>query len=148
MNKRTWLPPLICIAVITAMSNAFISATAFKGTVGKTLPIRNGQEWFDGFWTHYWWVFVKGFHFLEFALLFFLVWRALRDRVDRAQAIWASVGIACAFAAMDEFHQSFISYRGGRWTDVLIDCSGVAVCAVLIAWNTRRNTCNPPHVGH
>ncbi|MCB8933223.1 MAG: VanZ family protein [Fimbriimonadaceae bacterium] len=133
MSKRAWIPPVLCAAVITAMSNAFISATSFKGAVGKRLPVPNGQQWFDEFWSHYWWLFVKGFHFLEFALLFFLLWGALRPRLGIAALL------AALFAMVDEYHQSFISFRGGRWTDVLIDWAGVATCAVLVAALARRH---------
>ena len=129
---------MIWAVAITAMSNAFISATAFKGAVGKSLPVPNGRQWFDSFWNDYWWVFVKGFHFLEFGLLFYLLWRAFPTRWSFGRALGLSMLLAGAFAMLDEFHQSFISYRGGRWTDVLIDWAGIATCALVVAWRSRR----------
>ena len=41
--------------------------------------------------------------------------------------------MAAAFAASDEFHQSFVSTRTATAHDVMIDCSG-AFAAVLLCW--------------
>ena len=71
----------------------------------------------------------KGAHMAEFGLLWWLWWRAL----PRRPYLWATV-IALAYAASDEFHQSFVSGRHGSPVDWLIDACGVAIAFAL----TRR----------
>ena len=50
--------------------------------------------------------------------------------------------LACiVFASSDEWHQIFVPDRGGRWTDVRVDGSGVLLAIVLVrVWErlTRR----------
>ena len=51
---------------------------------------------------------------------------------------FAAAGITLAYAATDEFHQSFVTGRNGTPADVLIDAVGVAIAAALYA--RRRST--------
>jgi VanZ family protein len=46
--------------------------------------------------------------------------------------------IAAVYAALDEFHQSYVASRTGSPWDVLIDCAG-ALAGVLIYWRMIRN---------
>jgi hypothetical protein len=85
---------------------------------------------FSSFWSDWWWVFVKGWHVTEFAVLFLLVARCTRPGL--------AVLLACTYAAADEWHQTIVPGRGGRLTDVLIDCGGVLVgCALLSIWRSQ-----------
>ena len=69
------------------------------------------------------WVVKKGAHVTEYAILGWLIQRARGQR----RAWWQSWLIAVAYAATDEFHQSFVPGRHARVTDVLIDAAGVAI---------------------
>jgi VanZ family protein len=79
-------------------------------------------------------------HFTEYAILAALLWRALRGTFT-----WLKIGaitistflIAAAFAASDEFHQSFVPTRTASARDVMIDCIG-ALVAVLLCWIFTR----------
>jgi VanZ family protein len=64
-------------------------------------------------------------HTAEFAVLAALLWRALRNEV-------AALVVAVAFAAGDEFHQSFVRGRHGSPVDVAIDGIGAAIGLVLV----------------
>ena len=72
-------------------------------------------------------------HLCEYAVLCLLFWWALpsRERAPRAaprpwrREIFALV-LAAAFAASDEYHQSFVLSRGASVEDVLIDTAGAA----------------------
>ena len=78
-------------------------------------------------------------HLTEYAILAALLSRAFRQtqlRLGRALAI--SVLIAAVYAALDEFHQSFVASRTGSPWDVLIDCAG-ALAGVWIYWRAIRN---------
>lgn len=73
----------------------------------------------------------KVIHALTFALLALLWWRALRQTLP-ATALPVAVAIALAYAALDEYHQSFVPGRIGSPIDVAIDALGVAGAAALV----------------
>ncbi len=96
----------------------------------------------------------KSLHFLAYAFLSILIFRALRNAWRNQQAIairtreyywqlrWAVIAMAGTLAAAvaDEIHQTFIPGRTGVWQDVVIDCSGALVFQVLLyLWGTSRN---------
>jgi MYXO-CTERM domain-containing protein len=72
-------------------------------------------------------------HMAEYGLLWWLWWRALGYRDALAAA-----AITVAYAATDEFHQSFVTGRHGTPVDVLIDAAGVALAALAVALHRRR----------
>lgn len=126
------------------MSNAWISSKSF--TRGASQAIQVTQVAFDRFWDSWWWVFVKGFHFGEFALLFWLLQARLPKAfplTNRESVSW-SLAIAAIFAAVDEFHQSFISFRGGRVSDVMIDIGGAVFAMMAILWRNSRVEAKTP----
>jgi VanZ family protein len=75
----------------------------------------------------------KGAHVTEYAILALLLYRALRRTAQKPStewcrncAYWAWM-LAFAYAASDEWHQSFVPSRGGSVHDVLIDACGAAL---------------------
>ena len=88
----------------------------------------------------------KGAHMTEYAILAALLWRARRQPVRGDTRPWhwseasLALGLAFAFAASDEFHQSFVPSREGRVGDVFIDSAGAAlgVGAVWLIGRWRR----------
>jgi len=66
-------------------------------------------------------------HFLEYALLSFLLTRALRGttKLSLKKNLFLSGIGAVIYAISDEYHQTFISGRTGRSTDIGIDSLGV-----------------------
>jgi VanZ family protein len=73
-------------------------------------------------------------HMAEYGLLWWLWCRALGFR----RPVLAAV-ITLAYAATDEFHQTFVHGRVGSPIDWLIDGAGVAVAwALTTAWARRR----------
>jgi len=73
-------------------------------------------------------------HMAAFGLLAILLWRALGlSGVRRAMVF--SLLLAIAYAATDEFHQSFTAGRNASGVDVTIDASGALIALVaLTAW--------------
>ena len=69
----------------------------------------------------------KGAHMTEYALLWFLWWRALGYGNPGP-----AIAIALLWAASDEYHQSFVDGRHGSPWDVAIDAVGVGL-GVLVA---------------
>jgi VanZ family protein len=103
-----WLPPLALMAVIFALSAQphLSSGLGLADLVGRKLV-----------------------HFLEYALLVFLWWRPLRTRISSRRAALAALLIASAYAATDEWHQSFVAGRHGTPVDWVIDSAGAGLAA-------------------
>ena len=72
-------------------------------------------------------------HMLEYGLLWFLWWRALR-----IEHPGPSIAITLLYAISDEFHQTFVDGRNGVWTDVMIDAAGVGIAGALVVWRLNR----------
>ena len=107
---------------------------------------RASMERFGVFWGISWFAIVKGWHFAEFAILTFLcvgVIKWWRGFVDNGSILGAMI-FCFAFAASDEFHQSFVPERFGTIQDVLIDSLGVCSAgSLMLIRQKRKNT----HVG-
>jgi len=81
-------------------------------------------------------------HFTEYAILAVLLWRALRGTftaIGKGTLTAGTFLVCAAFAASDEFHQSFVSTRTASLHDVMIDCIGAFV-AVLLCWIFARGS--------
>lgn len=93
------------------------------------------------------WIVRKFAHFASFAVLCVLAYycagslKHLPDRYIRPALI--SVPFCVVFAISDEFHQTFVDGRAGRFTDVLIDSAGVltgtAVATALLLLARKMN---------
>lgn len=110
-----WLAPLLLMAVIY-----FFSAQPDLST-GLGLIDLIGR---------------KMVHAAEYALLCFLWWRALRTRMELRYALTLALAISVGYAALDEYHQSFVHGRHASVVDVAIDSVGALAAAVGV-WRTR-----------
>lgn len=112
-----WLPPLALMALIFVFS-AQPSLDSGRGTIDLI-----GR---------------KVIHFLEYALLCALLWRALEPGLGARRAALTAFLICSAYAATDEFHQSFVDGRNGTPVDWLIDSAGAGVAAWRLRLGLRR----------
>ena len=71
-------------------------------------------------------------HVAGYAVLTYLWWWALVGRVRNPLALAAAISVA--YAATDEYHQTFVDGRHGTPVDWLIDSAGAAAAA---AWLSR-----------
>lgn len=78
-------------------------------------------------------------HLTEYAILAGFLYRALRQRREGVMpvAITAFV-IPAVYAALDEFHQSFVASRTASGWDVMIDCVGAFVGLAICSCFRRR----------
>jgi len=74
----------------------------------------------------------KAGHMFVFGVLAVLVWRALESSAVRHAMVWSWV-LTVAYAASDEFHQSFTAGRHPSPVDVGIDSFGALLFLVALA---------------
>lgn len=109
-----WLPPLAWMVVIFAFSSRHRLVVTHS-------PV-------------YDFVIFKFLHMLEYAILYFLLFRAfysLSSQVSRKAAA-TSFLIAVLYAASDEIHQTFVPTREGKLRDVFIDTLGITLMYIYI----------------
>ncbi len=93
----------------------------------------------------------KGGHVFGYGLLSILLFRAWRETLptigDRKWTFrWANIAVlgTALVASLDEWHQSFLPSRTGRWQDVVLDtCAGAGAQLLLLLywrWSTPRST--------
>ncbi len=80
-------------------------------------------------------------HMTEFAVLCLLLWRALAQHIghDRA-ALSLAAALALTYAASDEFHQTFVSGRAGKVTDVGYDLAGILIVLAFVLYRKKIAT--------
>ena len=129
---RYWLPALLWMSLIFGFSTQAGSTRHTSRIIGPLLRWINPNVT-DATINQVQYVIRKGAHMAEYAILAALLWRARRQPVrgDTRPWQWSEAGfalsLAIAFAASDEFHQSFVPSREGRVGDVFIDSAGAAL---------------------
>ena len=111
-----WVPPLVLMGVIFVFSAqpSLDTGLGLIDTIGRKLV-----------------------HFAEYALLCFLWWRPFSYSLPPRRAILLAFLVASAYAATDEFHQSFVDGRHGTPLDWAIDSAGAALAAHLLLRRQR-----------
>jgi len=132
---KYWLPIFVWMVFIFIGSTDLLSAAHTSRFIGPFL------RWFaldvsDATVAAIQLVVRKLAHLTEYAVLAVLLCRAFR--LYRAR-IFASVFIVAAlYAALDEFHQSFVASRTASPWDVLVDCLGALAGLALYSFFRNR----------
>jgi len=75
----------------------------------------------------------KTLHMIEYAILFFLVFRAFHSlRYSTELSSLLSVLWSVIFATTDEAHQLFVATRQGRIRDIFIDLAGIIIMYIVV----------------
>jgi VanZ family protein len=77
-------------------------------------------------------------HLTEYAILAALLYRAFRQH--RVRVFGIAFIIAAFYAALDEFHQSFVATRTASPWDVTIDCVGALIGLLLYCCLRNRSS--------
>lgn len=125
---KYWMPAIIWMALIFIGSTDVLSA---EHTSRFLVPF---LRWLD---PHISWAALNEIqtairklgHLMEYAILAALLWRGLRNGMQRPMSILFAIAlVACGiFAASDEFHQSFVASRTSSVHDVMIDICGALI---------------------
>ena len=141
MRPSSWLPPVLWMAVILALSSDSGSAENTGRWVAPALQ----------------WLFptasplqidaMHGFlrklgHMAEYAVLVALWARAFArgSRVDRLRGAGLAWAIAVVWAGIDEGYQTTVGSRTGSPVDVLIDAAGASLMAIPAGYGWRTTT--------
>ena len=81
-------------------------------------------------------------HMAEYGVLWWLWWRAFRFRRPLLAAV-----ITLAYAATDEYHQTFVHGRHGSPVDWAIDAAGVAVAWSVCTLRMRSRAARSSRAG-
>lgn len=144
--KRWWPVLLWGVVISTFSTGAFTSDNTGRIIIPVLrwlLPHASAATLFH---LHY--IIRKCAHFTEYFILSLLILRAIRAGRHNARLAWALAAIVIVFgyAALDEFHQSFVPGRTAAFTDVLIDTSGgiaaQLIAALLLLWGHVRHKQN------
>ncbi|MFZ0318344.1 MAG: VanZ family protein [Candidatus Sulfotelmatobacter sp.] len=143
---KAWIAAMLWLIVIAIESSALLSANNTSRILYPLLHFLFGMDW-EHF--HVWHFYIrKGGHVVGYAILSILLFRAWRATLPAmSNANWAPRWVAIAIvgtafvASLDEWHQSFIPSRTGRWQDVVLDtCAGIAAQVLLFFWLRRIST--------
>ena len=141
-HRRVGILLLLWIAFIFGTSCTVIRPEEFIRLVASlTGAGRDTMERFAVFWGIAWFSVVKGWHFSEFVILTLLTASAVKwwRHELTVWTIIASMLFCIAFAASDEWHQSFVPDRFGTIQDVLIDSLGVFTAGAILLLRLNRH---------
>jgi VanZ family protein len=140
---KLWWPALVWAVVISLFSTDLFTS---ENTGHFIVPIlhwlfpRASSETLD-FLHHF---IRKSAHFVEYFVLSLLILRGLRAGRHAPRLGWAVAAIAlvAGYAALDEYHQSFVPGRTAAVADVLLDTSGgiaaQVIAALVMLWGDVR----------
>lgn len=88
-------------------------------------------------------------HFVEYAILMFIIFKVLRLIFKEVFSHALVIGIICSsiYALTDEFHQLYVLGRTGTIRDVMIDTLGILAMSGLIYLEYEHQR-NFPHKSH
>jgi len=137
---KAWIAAILWLIVIAIESSALLSASNTSRILYPLLHFLFGLDW-EHF--HQWHFYIrKGGHVVGYAILSILLFRAWRATLPAMSDVkwtsrWATIAIfgTALVASLDEWHQSFIPSRTGRWQDVVLDTSaGIAAQVLILFW--------------
>ena len=137
---KAWIAAILWLIVIAIESSALLSASNTSRILYPLLHFLFGMDW-EHF--HQWHFYIrKGGHVVGYAILSILLFRAWRATLPAMSDVkwtsrWATIAIlgTALVASLDEWHQSFIPSRTGRWQDVVLDTSaGIAAQVLILFW--------------
>ena len=137
---KAWIAAILWLIIIAIESTNLASSA---NTSRILYPLLHYLFGLDLPRFEYWHFFIrKGGHVVGYAILSILAFRAWRETFPaRGNPLWTVRWSAIAIlmtafvASLDEWHQSFIPSRTGRWQDVVLDtCAGIAAQVLIFLW--------------
>jgi VanZ family protein len=143
---KAWIAAILWLIVISIESTNLASSA----NTGKLFyPLLHYLFGLDYLHFEHWHFFIrKGGHVIGYAILSILLFRAWRATLPAMSSVrwtlrWSTIALlgTAIVASLDEWHQSFIPSRTGRWQDVVLDtCAGLAAQLLIFLWWKRKGT--------
>lgn len=136
---KYWLPVLVMLGVMYYFSTDIFSGENTRGALDwilRRLWTVEGKQL-----TRINFAVRKGMHFVEYAVLAGLTYRAFRADSRRVWRLrWAlySFGLIAGWALLDELHQAHTHSRGASIYDSMLDSAGGLTMLLLIALFANR----------
>ena len=141
---KAWIAAILWLILIAIESTALLSAHNTSRILYPILHFLFGLDW-DQFDVWHFYIRKSG-HVVGYAMLSWLLFRAWRATLPAAASVrwklrWARIAIlgTALVATLDEWHQSFIPSRTGRWQDVVLDTSAGIAAQILIFLYWKRS---------
>jgi VanZ family protein len=151
---KAWIAAILWLIIIAIESTNLASSA---NTSRILYPLLHYLFGLDLPRFEHWHFFIrKGGHVVGYAILSILAFRAWRETFPASgnplwTARWSAIAILMtAFvASLDEWHQTFIPSRTGRWQDVVLDtCAGIAAQLLILLWlKSFSKTTSRSHAG-
>jgi VanZ family protein len=142
--RKAWIATILWLIVIAFESTAWLSAAHTSRILYPIFHFLFGMspENFEP------WNFLlrKTGHVVGYGFLSFLLFRAWRETLPAVTKLgkdlrwtfrWSAIAVlgTAIVASLDEWHQSFIPSRTGRWQDVVLDtCAGIGTQVLIFFW--------------
>lgn len=145
---KVWIAAILWLIVITIESTSYLSSHETSRILYPILHFLFGINYSDFEpWHH---LLRKTGHVVGYALLSFFLFRAWRETLPspshtRWRLRWTNIAVlgTLIVASLDEWHQSYLPSRTGRWEDVVLDTSagiGAQVLLYLFLRNALRKS--------
>ena len=137
---KAWIAAILWLILIAIESTAMLSAENTGRFLYPLLHFLFGVD-LAGFEDWHFYIRKSG-HVVGYGILSVLLFRAWRATLPAMTNVkwtlrWATIAVlGTAFvASLDEWHQSFIPSRTGRWQDVVLDtCAGIGAQMLVFLW--------------
>lgn len=138
---KAWIAAVLWLIVIAIESTTWLSSAHTSRFLYPIFHFLFGisRENFEP-WNH---ILRKAGHVVGYGFLSFLLFRAWRETLPQLTQLgrnlkwifrWSAIAVVgtAIVASLDEWHQTFIPSRTGRWQDVVLDtCAGIATQFLL-----------------
>lgn len=139
---KAWIAAILWLIVIAIESTAYLSAHYTSRILYPILHFLFGMDY-----PHFavWHFYIrKSGHVVGYGILsglLFRAWKTTLPSMRKWMFRWSGIAMlgTILVASLDEWHQSFIPSRTGRWQDVVIDTCG-ALAAQLLIFLWARNS--------
>ncbi len=141
---KTWIAAILWMIVIAIESTTWLSSHNTSRILYPIFHFLFGVSWQEFQpWNH---VIRKCGHVVGYGILsvlLFRAWRAtFRKSALQAWALrWSGLAVlgTLTVASLDEWHQTYLPSRTGRWQDVVLDTSaGILFQALIYFWTRSR----------
>ena len=134
-----WFPAILAATLISLFSTHYFAAEHTSRIIIPAL------HWFFPWAANQWLNVIhvgirKMAHLGEFGLFSVLVFRGVRAGQTGWRLSWAlaTLGIAAAYAGLDEWHQSFVRLRQSSPRDAVIDILGAILAQSIVWWYAKQ----------